>query len=237
MIPWEDNQTFTDLQRDILVGSLLGDGRLECRSQNGTARFRVHHADSQRELLFWKFHAFQDFVLRAPWATEWFDARYGRWYRSWFFHTVTTPRLRPLHVRFYAHGEKHIPRDIAGDLTPRALAVWIMDDGCLTRHELILNTQSFPFAEQELLLRVMRERFAVSGTINRDRRNYRLRFSKSQAKKLSGIVRPFIIPSLQMKIVPVTTASSATTGPVAAESTVEIMAATTRRSPINFASG
>ena len=122
----------TDQQNDILIGSLLGDGRLECRSKSGTARFRVHHADSQRDLLLWKYQNFKQHVRNAPWPNDWLDKRFNRKYRSWFFHTVTTDLFEPTWTRFYRLGQKRIPRNIADDLTPLAVAVWVMDDGCFS---------------------------------------------------------------------------------------------------------
>ena len=207
VIPWEDNVSLSDLQKDILVGCLLGDGRLECRSQSGAARFRVHHAESQREFLFWKFQHFQKMVRGAPWRTEWIDKRNGQVYGSWFFHTVTSRVFEPFHRRFYREEIKVIPQDIGNELTPRALAVWIMDDGCRTRNDIILNTQSFTFEEQKFLLQAMERLYAIQGTINRDRRNYRLRFGRKEAQKLSKIVEPYMIQSLSAKIIPVSTES------------------------------
>jgi hypothetical protein len=126
----------TDQQKEVLVGSLLGDGRLECRSKCGTARFRVHHAESQRELVIWKYKIFRNLTHGAPWSTNWLDKRVDRCYRSWFFHTLTTDSFTPILRRFYSNGIKIIP-----------------------------------------------------------------------AEKLSEIVRPYVIESLQTKIVPVSTES------------------------------
>lgn len=205
VISWEDNQSLTGLQKDILVGCLLGDGRLECRAKSGTARFRVHHAESQRELLFWKHKQFQNLTRGAPWRTEWLDKRNGKVYVSWFFHTVTSPIFESFHKRFYREGTKIIPENIGNVLTPRALAVWIMDDGCRTRNEIILNTQSFKLDGQKRLLDEMYRLYNIKGTINRDRNNFRLRFGRRDAEKLSRTVEPYIIQSLSAKIVPVST--------------------------------
>ena len=214
IIPWEDNQLLSDLQKDIIIGCLLGDGRLECRAKSGTARFRVHHAESQCEFLFWKYEKFQNMVHGAPWRTEWLDKRNGHVYGSWFFHTRTSHVFESFHRRFYQKGIKIIPKDIRKDLTPRALAVWIMDDGCKTRNEIILNTQSFTLDEQKLLLEELIKLYGIHGTINRDRKNYRLRFGKVAAEKLSRLVEPFIIESLFTKIVPVSTELGKMTEPV-----------------------
>lgn len=206
VIPWEDKQ-LTPRQREILYGSLLGDGRLECRSKNETVRFRVHHADSQKDLLLWKYNEFKEFVVREPWCTEWYDQRYKKKYKSWFFHTKTLQIFTPIYRQFYKNGQKHIPNNIVNHFTPLVIAVWIVDDGCKTSDGLILNTQSFSLNEQNKLLAVLDYRYKIQGTINRDRQNFRLRFNRINTNQLRVLVYPFKIPILKTKFVPVTTDS------------------------------
>ncbi len=105
------------------------------------------------------------------------------------------------------NGRKRVPDDIEHGLTPFAIAVWMADDGCAADNSFILNTQSFGHDEQEKLLECLARRYGVSGTINRDRRNYRLRFNRSNTDRLRSLVQPFAIPTLNKKLVPVTTAS------------------------------
>lgn len=203
-IPWED-KNLTTRQQEILIGSLLGDGRLECRSLQGSARFRVHHADSQRELLFWKYDEFKKFVRGEPWSTDWYDKRYVRFYQSWFFHSITSQIFAPFHKLFYQDGFKRVPSNIIDYLTPLVCAVWIADDGCRTDGGLILNTQSFSIEEQRVLLEALEKRYQVQGSINRDRRNFRLRFSNVNTSRFKMVVQSFVFPILHSKFVPVTT--------------------------------
>ena len=70
------------IQQEVLVGTLLGDGRLECRSKSGSARLRIHHAESQRDYLFWKFHVFQNLVTREPWQVTWTGRQTGNTYAA-----------------------------------------------------------------------------------------------------------------------------------------------------------
>lgn len=202
-IPWEDKLTVR--QKEVLIGSLLGDGRLECRSKKGSARFRIHHADSQRDLLFWKYNEFRNLVNRRPWRTNWYDKRNSRTYTSWFFHTKTMTIFTSIYHWFYQSNQKHVPNGISNYLTPLAIAVWIADDGCRGGTSLILNSQSFCLREQRVILEAFKYRYNIEGLINRDRSNFRLRFNRSNADKLRGIIRKFDIPILNKKFVPVTT--------------------------------
>lgn len=195
----------TSVQKEVLIGSLLGDARLECRSRQGTARLRIHHAESQRAYLFWKYEVFRNFVDREPWDIQWFDDRTRREYQAWFFHTRTSLLFRPYHEFFYDDGRKRVLERIKTLLTPRILAVWFMDDGCCYKDSMILNTQSFTYAEQELLQCILLRTFGIQLSIQKDRNNFRLYASGINAEYFREIIRPHILPSMQRKVLPVTT--------------------------------
>ena len=62
-----------------------------------------------------------------------------------------------------------------------------MDDGCRTRNEIILNTQSFTFDDQLRLLGEIHRLYNIKGTINRDRNNFRLRFGRIDAENCRAL--------------------------------------------------
>lgn len=193
VIPWEDR--LSTEQQSLLIGSLLGDARLECRSKRGTARLRKHHAESQKDYLFWKYQLLKRFVTRKPWKTTWVDRRNNRPYTSWFFHTKTSSVFTEWWRLFYPDRTKLLPKIIGPYLDPMALAVWFMDDGCFQSHSIILNTQSFSLAENEFLQKLFRQKFRAQPGIQQDRRNVRLYFGKNASKKIWSIVRPHLLPS------------------------------------------
>lgn len=190
------------IQQEIVIGTLLGDGRLESRSKNGSARLRVHHAQSQYDFLLWKYDIFQNVVAREPWQVTWKGSTTGNTYKAWFFHTKTLQDLSIYHHMFYPAGKKIIPSNIGDFLTPRALATWFMDDGCATGSYIILNTQCFSVAEQAILQKWLQERWNIKTTLQKDRLTYRLWMNEVNAERFRGIVSPYIVPSMQYKITP-----------------------------------
>ncbi len=196
------NEQFSAIQQEVLIGTILGDGRLESRSKNGSARLRVHHAESQRDFLFWKYQVFQNLVTREPWQVTWIGKQTGNKYSAWFFHTKTLSTLRELHQLFYPAGKKIIPINIEDLLTPRALAVWFMDDGCMTPSSAILNTQCFSKLEQEILRSWFQNYLGIETKFNKDRLTYRLCMNKESARELSEIISPYVPKCMHYKLAP-----------------------------------
>lgn len=112
--------------RSILVGSMLGDGRLS-RTPHA-ARFTENHCDAQRAYIEWKVKEWGQWV-QAPLApVTW--KKEGRDFPGWRFHTVSHASLVSWHDRFYdGDGPKHLTREIIHVMDDLAFAIWFMDDG------------------------------------------------------------------------------------------------------------
>ena len=115
------------------------------------------------------------------------------------------PLLTEMYNRFYIGegyrtGRKIVPLDIAKNLTPCALAVWIMDDGSYNNGKLDISTYSFSLDEVKLLQGILHDVFAVEARYFRDReKGYRMYFCKNETAKVITIIRPYIINSMMYK--------------------------------------
>ena len=115
----------TSRQKEVLVGTLLGDG---CLAKHGRFhRLFVKHRLAQESLVEFKREAFSDFVTMS---LHRFDQRLGdHRYPCVQFVTRTSPLFSEWHGRLYDGRRKIVPADIGTVLTPLSLAVWFMDDG------------------------------------------------------------------------------------------------------------
>lgn len=188
------------LQKEILVGCLLGDGRLECRSKENTARLRIHHGDAQRSYVMWKYKMFQEITSCKPRKIIWEDKKRNLTCVSWYFHTLTLDEMKDLYQTFYKDGKKVLPSNILEILTPLALAVWTMDDGCNDSNTLIYNTHAFSYSEQKQLIEVLARKYGIKAGLNKDRNDYRIRIRKESMPRLITLIESYIIPSMKHKI-------------------------------------
>jgi hypothetical protein len=139
----------------------------------------------------WKYAELARFVRTAPRTSG----------NGYYFRTVTHPRLAELRESFYAAERKIVPIKLLGStLTEFGLAVWIMDDGAAEGKQLRLNTQSFSAEEAEELARLIRAKFGIVMTINRDKNRPRLRCKAASMGRLVGLVRQHTLPSMLYKL-------------------------------------
>ncbi len=114
----------SDQQWQVVLGSLMGDGNLSPnrRGRNGV-RFRLGHGPAQARYLDWKVSMLGNIACSRR-----VDAR-----GAVFADFRPLPELGELQRTVYFGDDKlHLTWDYLKALTPLALAIWFMDDGCLT---------------------------------------------------------------------------------------------------------
>lgn len=192
------------LQFEVVVGSLLGDARLECRSgKRGekTARLRIHHSEKQKDYVLWKYEILKNFVSKGPRRIMvWHDLERDHKHYSWYFHTTSFKEFGMLHGEFYQGNIKILPEDIFRVITPRMLAVWFMDDGSNIQESFTLNTHCFSMEEQQKIVQFFQRNYDMRATIVKDRTKYKVAIGRSEYKRFTKIIEPFIIPSMIYKI-------------------------------------
>ena len=192
-------------QIDVIIGSLLGDARLECRSVGLrhpiTARLRCHHGEKQKEYLFWKYEVFKNLVLKEPKEITWDNPKRNLHEVSWYFHTRSFEELGILYNTFYRNGCKILPEEIFDVLTPQMIAVWFMDDGSNVGGGFTLNTHGFSREEQIRVIDYLKRRHGVTATLVKDRTKFKIGIGRNDYARFANLVRPFIVPSMTYKIV------------------------------------
>ncbi len=176
--------SLTERQKAIIVGCLLGDGTMRCKTN---ALLEINHSIKQREYVEWKYNQLKEMVSTRP------HKRFGNAGRiAYRFTTRSLPQLTDIYKAFYSCGKKIIP----GNLTihPISLAIWFMDDGCKSYRALYLNTQKFKISEQNILSSILKEQFGIATTLNKDKQYYRLRIAVSSVKRFLDIIRPYLLP-------------------------------------------
>jgi hypothetical protein len=194
-------------QEDVLIGSMLGDGNIRFPGRSTEASFVTEHGAAQREYVFWKYKIFQSFVLTQPkMNSRIYHKDQKRILTSWRFITVSHPIFTKYAAFFYQGRTKVVPPNIEEILkSPRALAVWLMDDGNKNARAVFLNTQNFTVEDQHRLISCLKNNFGLEARLNlhsnwHGRKLYRLRLTTEATKKLSMLVRSYLLQSLQYKL-------------------------------------
>jgi len=120
----------SQVQREVIIGSLLGDGSLIKKASTQFPSFQERHCLAQRDYLQFKADVLEN--LSYPRDVREYNAgeegfNVGQQMVEW--RTNCHPELLPLHETFYATGERRFPARVWEELTLLSLAIWFQDDG------------------------------------------------------------------------------------------------------------
>ena len=185
--------SLTQLQKSLIIGSILGDGYIRIVPNRRDAFLEINHSIKAKSYVDWKYSILRNICKSPPKIRKIDEKRIG--YR---FFTKQHKEITEILNRFYKNGKKIIPSNLK--LDPIILAVWFMDDGSKSRKsDVYLNSQQFSFSDQRKLLHALRQ-IGLKARLNRDKGYYRIRFFKESIPKLNKIISPYIIPSMRYKL-------------------------------------
>lgn len=191
----------TDTQREIIIGKLLGDGHLETRNDR-TYRLKIEHSIVQAPYVDWLYDSLREWVLTPP--QEKIKEREGKTSTNYWFTTVSSGSFRFFAQQFYdKDGKKKVPKLIHRWMTPRALAVWFMDDGSIksrTHHARIINTHSFTKQEIERLCDVLKSKYHLAAVPRKQKDGTQIMILAESAQAFADLISPYMHPSMRYKL-------------------------------------
>lgn len=193
-------------QKDLIVGSLLGDGTMWIGKGAKNANLKIEHGLAQKDYVFWKYRMLKNFVFTPPKLSFRYDWKGRKYKKSWWFRTIRHPLLTEFYFKFYRGGcektkGKKIPSDIKKYLNPFVMAVWIMDDGSFSEGKIDLSAYSFSKKDIILLCNGLREKFLIELRFFRDRKKgYRIYLPKKDTRKLIELVKPYVLEKMKYKL-------------------------------------
>ncbi len=197
----------TQLQKDLIVGTLLGDGNLQTINGN-TWRYRAIHKATHEPYIFHKYNILKEYCGTPPKYSSFIDPRTKSLYSRFTFETLVSHDLRYYGKLFYEQDsnlswKKKIPKNIGSLLTAQGLAYWYMDDGALKwkgkSNAVRLCTDSFSPSEVMLLKKILEEKFLLKVSIQKKDNIQRLSVLEESYPKLKKLILPYLIPSMYYK--------------------------------------
>nr|YP_009367793.1 putative LAGLIDADG homing endonuclease [Neodangemannia microcystis]YP_009367836.1 putative LAGLIDADG homing endonuclease [Neodangemannia microcystis]ARK14803.1 putative LAGLIDADG homing endonuclease [Neodangemannia microcystis]ARK14807.1 putative LAGLIDADG homing endonuclease [Neodangemannia microcystis] len=190
--------------KQILLGSLLGDGSLKIAKNYKNARFCEKHSTVQLEYLDWKFSQLEPELKGRIIISEPTSSSFSK-KKKVLYQSRVSNELTILHHLTHTRNKKTIKRSWLNNLDALGLATWWCDDGSLNvaTQQGVICTDCFTRAEHLILARYLEIDWKIHCKIidrpikNKNkaliRTDYRLRFSNiKEFKAFLRIILPHI---------------------------------------------
>lgn len=212
-------QTLSDLQRQFVIGTLLGDACI-LLTKKGSPALNFQQTEANLDYVLLKSEIMKNFIIREN--PTFCKGRNSLPYKGRIFHskpsysmrTVTHQDFEEFKNLFYITKDgkrlKIFSDKLSDMITPFSLLFWYMDDGTLGQggksHTVFINlyTNNFSYKENLKIQRMFTEKFSLNPNVYfiKTQKKYYIRFSKSDVVKLMSIFQPlkqFIPNSLYYK--------------------------------------
>ncbi len=189
--------------RNIVAGSLLGDGWLDGISNTGKSNYRVKYNDKSIGYLEWLREQVREL---SPSELKTIPK-----YSQHYFFTEYSKELGDLRKIFYPNeGKKRVPQNIAKLFDePIGLAIWYQDDGTLDRRSkyhwnVRIATYCFPYQDCDLLAKTVKANFNIEMSVCRCQMRgkvyYQLYVPSKSMNKFIETVKPYIHQDYAYKV-------------------------------------
>jgi len=142
------NVDLTQIQKEVLIGSLLGDGHLSLDSKY--PRLKIDRQALDKPYLDWEYNIFKNLCLSSVKEFDRYDKRYNKYYGQVSFRTRAVPAFLDFYNKWYPNNKRTVPFDL--ELSPLILAVWFADDGSIrneSRNNLSIKFSTDSFGEEK----------------------------------------------------------------------------------------
>lgn len=206
--------------RGAIIGMVMGDASLyQNRFRDGSAKgnYKFSFSHSRRQI---DYAVYKQMIIQ-----ELFDYQLeiretliklkntDKIYPAVRLMTRVHPRLKMIAKNIYINGKKRITDWTLNNITTEGLALWWQDDGCVHRNKppktggsIVWGTYGFPKEDVEKFQLFLFTKYGIELRIRKHKKSggYYLSRGLSVGLKFSEIINPFVVPSMEYKLVKAT---------------------------------
>lgn len=198
---------FNETQKDILIGTMLGDSSLQTYTAGISWRVRFIQGEAHKDYLFHLYDVFKDYVGTPPRESD--D---GKGHKRWSFNTLVVPELKEIADLFYIRAggkwvktpKPFVLNDPVG-LNAARLAYWFMDDGSLktaglTTEAFIICTDGFRLNEIKMLGGLFKTQYNIYVSYHKKDNGYRIYIPTKYKKQFATLIKPYVREDMLYKL-------------------------------------
>ncbi len=172
-------------KKQVLIGSVLGDGYLIENGQN--CYFEETHSIKQEDYLQWKRNYFPKSKISYRVFNNY---KLGKKYQAVKLRAPNAPHFTELREVFYPNGKKVLPKELLNKINELGLTVWYLDDGHINLLSNLINisTDNYSFDENYLIKEFLEKKWGMKVKVAKRKNKYYLTFDRIASDKMLSIL-------------------------------------------------
>jgi len=190
-----DVMPLTFLQKQLIYGSLLGDGSIVKGKEDKNCRFSEAHSIKQKDYLVFKYKKLK------PFSGKFIKYPCKRGSNNIKFSTKAHPGFNQFRKMFYnKQGKKVIKFSTLKNIThPLALTMWFGDDGSKDKNDCRLATATFSIKEIKLLIKWLQGFFGIEGFLHKHGKYWYISIRRDRWK-FTKLIKPYLPKCMHYKL-------------------------------------
>jgi len=209
LVNYKNSLILTDLQKDVIIGTLLGDSSMSLRSGRPHYSIKFEQGEMHKDYIYHLYNIFLPYTGSPP-SMRFIDRKKTR--KAYWFRTYRHEHLMYYYHLFYEVPPnptikvKIVPENIKEFLTPRAVAYWFMDDGTFHTNRdskekfYLFSTQGFQKYEVQRLCDALKYNFNIRANVAKDKQHWRIYIFKESSVDFKNLILPHLHQSFLYKL-------------------------------------
>lgn len=194
----KEKEALTDLQKQILLGTLLGDASLIKGKHCINPYLSCAHSIKQKEYCEYKTSFFENIGATCTYHKRKIqDKRNGKYYEDYTMRIPTNLELSNWYSAFYKNNKKCIPFELFEYFTPVSLAFMFMDDGCKINQTYAISTNCFSKEELLEFRKFLFNKFNIETSLFKSNVLY---IKKCSSEHFTNLISPYICKCMKYKL-------------------------------------
>lgn len=190
----------SDFQKQVLIGTVLGDSSLRVQSNtvNANPSLSCAHCVAQKEYCEYKTKIFENLGAKCNYHKRNIpDKRNGIYYEDYAMYVPANPEFLIYYQSFYKNGKKVIPFELLDNFTEVSLAFMYMDDGSKTNNTYSIATNCFSMEDLIKFKKFLYNKFNIETTI---RKNHVLYIRICSKDIFTSLISPHFCECMKYKL-------------------------------------
>lgn len=171
-------------QKQVLLGTILGDGCLFKGNSNQNYRMNLAHGLKQKEYFMYKYNVLKSLNFKEPKIENEFNTRTEKQYSCIKTQSLTNPLFTEMYEIWYKDGKKIIPKSRVKELEDLAIAIIFFDDGYKQSSSYCIAMNNFDVESINNFRIMLLEKYGVETTLQKSNILYIRTNSKSKFRKI-----------------------------------------------------
>lgn len=203
----------TDIAKQILTGTLLGDSHISKYNREGCPSVRISnscictgHSLKQKDYLLYlekllkeqnlTVHYREDNLVHKSVINNRPVITYGECYLS----VVRNIEFNKWRDIWYPNDIKIVPEEFMKYLSPLAIAIWFMDDGSKHSSSYYIHTNGFDVKSQNLLQHTFFDKYGIKTKLHNAKNSKMIYISAESRDRFTLLIKPYICKCMEYKL-------------------------------------